>query len=387
MQRLLRRPRLERQVLTCLKESPVTVLLGARQTGKTTLAHLIAGRFRQIAVFDLERAAARRALAAPEMALDELRGLVILDEIQRMPELFQTLRPLCDRAGKPARFMLLGSASPSLVRGVSESLAGRVLFVRVPGFSIDETGATSQNRLWMRGGFPRAYLAKDAEAWHRWLDGFVTTFLERDIPQMGIRVPAPALRRFWTMLAHYHAQVWNTSEAARSMDVTPATARHYLDILSGAFTLRVLAPWHENVGKRQVKSPKVYLRDSGLLHFLLGIKSMDQLRAHPRYGASWEGFALEQALALLGDRDAYFWATQRGAELDLMVIRDGQRYGFEFKCADAPSMTRSMHVALEDLGLRALYVVYPGKDRYRLHKRVEVLPFVDLPGLRLATAG
>ncbi|MFH1219896.1 MAG: DUF4143 domain-containing protein [Candidatus Eisenbacteria bacterium] len=178
------------------------------------------------------------------------------------------------------------------------------------------------------------------------------------------------------MVAHYHAQVWNTSEAARSMDVTPATARHYLDILSGAFTLRVLAPWHENVGKRQVKSPKVYLRDSGLLHFLLGIKSMDQLRAHPRYGASWEGFALEQALALLGDRDAYFWATQRGAELDLMVIRDGQRYGFEFKCADAPSMTRSMHVALEDLGLRALYVVYPGKDRYRLHERVEVLPFV-----------
>jgi predicted AAA+ superfamily ATPase len=387
MQRLLRRPRLEKEILTCLKESPATVILGARQTGKTTLAHLTAGRFRQVTIFDLERAAARRALATPEMALGDLKGLVVLDEVQRMPELFETLRPLCDRAGRPARFLMLGSASANLVSGVSESLAGRVLFVRVPGFSIDEIGEENQNRLWMRGGFPRAYLAKGAGAWHRWLDGFVTTFLERDIPQMGIRVPAMALRRFWTMLAHYHGQVWNASESARSMDVAPATTKHYLDILSGAFTVRVLPPWHENVGKRQVKSPKVYLRDSGLLHFLLGIESMEQLRAHPRYGASWEGFALEQTLALLGDRDAYFWATQRGAELDLMVIRGGQRHGFEFKCTDAPSMTRSMHVALADLHLKALYAVYPGKDRYRLHKRAEAIPLAVLGSLRMPGSG
>ncbi|MBM4082912.1 MAG: ATP-binding protein, partial [Planctomycetes bacterium] len=299
------------------------------------------------------------------------------------PELFEVLRPLADRPENPAKFLVLGSASLDLVKGVSESLAGRALFVRVHGFSVDETDADDVERLWVRGGFPRAYLASGADAWQRWMDGFVTTFLERDIPQLGIQIPAEALRRFWMMLAHYHGQIWNAAEIARSMHVTPNTARHYLDILSGAFLIRVLQPWHEDLKKRQVKSPKVYLRDSGLLHFLLSLNDMRQVRAHPRYGASWEGFALEQTLALLGERDAYFWATQRGAELDLLLLRNGRRFGFEFKCEDAPAMTRSAHIALEDLGLHTLFLVYPGKQRYRLHEKAEALPLVQLPGLDL----
>jgi hypothetical protein len=382
MEQLIPRPRLSNQVLRCLKESPVTVLLGARQTGKTTLARLISEKNREVHFFDLERAAGRKALSTPELTLSECRGLVVIDEVQRMPSLFEVLRPLSDRPGNKTRFLLLGSASPDLVHGVSETLAGRALFVRVPGFILDEIGADRQNRLWLRGGFPRAYLAPDDNAAWRWMEGFATTFLEHDIPQLGLRVPAEALRRFWSMAAHYHGQVWNAAELARSMDVARNTARHYLDILSGTYVMRVLPPWFENVKKRQIKSPKVYLRDSGLLHFLLGISSMQSLRAHPRYGASWEGFALEQTLAILGERDAYFWSTLRGAELDLLLLRQGRRYGFEFKCTDAPSMTRSIHIALEDLQLEKLYVIYPGRERFAMHGSVEALPLTALLDLR-----
>jgi predicted AAA+ superfamily ATPase len=256
--------------------------------------------------------------------------------------------------------------------------------VHVPGFAIDELGPDWQNRLWLRGGFPRACLAPNDDSAWRWMEGFATTFLERDIPQLGLRIPAETLRRFWLMTAHYHGQAWNAAELARSMDVAANTARHYLDILSGAYILRVLPPWLEKMKKRQVKAPKVYVRDSGLFHYLQGISSMTGLRSHPRYGASWEGFALEQTLALLGDRDAYWWRTLRGAELDLFLLRRGRRYGFEFKCTDAPSMTRSIHVALEDLHLEKLYVVYPGGEKYSLHKRVEALPLTALPHLKLA---
>lgn len=378
MKQLIPRQRLYEQAVLCLQESPVTALLGARQTGKTTLAGVIADKRNDVHFFDLERAASREALSTPEVTLQECRGLVVIDEVQRIPSLFEVLRPLCDRPGKPATFLLLGSASPDLVRGVSETLAGRVLFVKIPGFAIDEIGSQQQNLLWLRGGFPRAFLSASENAAWRWVEGFVTTFLERDIPQLGIRVPAETLRRFWTMTAHYHAQVWNAAEIARSMDIAPNTARHYLDILSGAYVLRVLPPWFENLKKRQVKSPKVYFRDSGLLHFLLGINSMESLRSHPRYGASWEGFALEQTLALYGEQDAYFWSTVRGAELDLLLLRHGRRYGFEFKCTDAPAMTRSIHVALKDLGLDKLYMVYPGRDRYGLNERVEALPLSEL---------
>jgi len=386
MQQLIPRPRLTRQTLRYLKESPVTVLLGARQTGKTTLARMVSEKYRKVHFFNLERAAGRQALSTPELTLGECHGLVVIDEVQRIPSVFEVLRPLCDRPDNPAKFLLVGSASPGLIRGVSETLAGRALFIRVSGFTIHEV-EKEQNRLWLRGGFPGAFLSPDDNAAWRWIEGFMTTFLERDIPQLGLRVPSEALRRFWNMIAHYHGQVWNASELARSMDVSPNTVRHYLDILGGAYVLRILPPWYENVKKRQVKSPKVYVRDSGLVHFLLGIGSMTVLRSHPRYGASWEGFALEQTLAILGERDAYFWSTLRGAELDLLLLRQGHRYGFEFKCTDAPSMTRSIRVALEDLQLDKIYVVYPGRERYALHARVEALPLTGLPDLRLVSKG
>jgi predicted AAA+ superfamily ATPase len=380
MQQLIPRPRLVDRTRQYLEESPVTVLLGARQTGKTTLARMVSQARDPVHFFDLEQAAGRAALATPDLTLGDAEGLVVIDEIQRLPSLFEVLRPLCDRPENPAKFLLLGSASPDLIRGVSETLAGRALFIQVAGFSLDEVGKEQQNRLWLRGGFPRAFLAASDGAAERWLEGFAATFLERDVPQMGLRVPAEALSRFWNMTAHYHGQIWNGAELARSLDVNPKTARHYLDILQGGYVLRVLPPWHENLKKRQVKAPKVYVRDSGLLHHLLGIGSLAALRSHPRYGASWEGFALEQVLQWWGDRDAYFWSTQRGAELDLLVMRKGRRIGFEFKCTDAPTLSRAMHVALEDLRLEKLYVVYPGKERYPLHERVEALPLADLPG-------
>lgn len=379
MQQQIPRPQLLRQVEECLSVSPVTVLLGARQVGKTTLARQITDSRGDVTFFDLERAAGREALArTPELTLADCAGLVVIDEVQRLPALFEVLRPLCDDPDRRVTYLLLGSASPDLVRGVSETLAGRALFVRVPGFSLDEVGLNEQDRLWLQGAFPRAYLAESpAVAW-RWLESFTQTFLERDIPQLGIRIPAETLRRFWTMLAHYHGQVWNAAELGRSLSVSAATASHYRDLLAGTFVIRVLPPWFDNLKKRQVKSPKVYLRDSGVLHWLLGIDSLPGLRAHPRYGASWEGYALEQVLARCGERDAYFWATQRGAELDLLLLRRGKRWGFEFKCSDAPSRTKSMHIALEDLGLERLWVIYPGLERYPLEERVEALPLRQL---------
>lgn len=378
--KLIARPRLMNQVLQFLDESPVTVLLGARQTGKTTLAQMAAEIFEKrtgamVHHFDLERAASRAALSTPEITLEPLRGLVVIDEIQRLPQLFEILRPLTDRPEATVRFLVLGSASPGLVRGVSESLAGRALFLQVPGFAMDELGADAQNSLWIRGGFPRSWLASSDRASDRWREAFITTFLERDIPQLEIRrVPSETLRRFWTMLAHYHGQIWNASELARSIGVSPKTAFYYRDILAGGYMLRLLPPWFENLKKRQIKSPKIYIRDSGLLHTLLGIADMPALRSHPRYGASWEGFALEQILAMFGSENAYFWSTQRGAELDLLLFRDSIRWGFEFKCSDAPTMTKSIHIALNDLCLNRLFIVYPGKERYRLHEKVEALP-------------
>lgn len=389
LSRFIPRPRLLKQVFQCLDEAPVTVLLGARQTGKTTLARMAAEIFQeqsdgQVHFFDLERSASRAALTTPEITLEPLRGLVVIDEIQRIPGLFETLRPLSDRTDVPVRFLVLGSASPGLVRGVSESLAGRALFLQVPGFALDELSADKQNSLWTRGGFPRSWLASSDRASQRWRKAFVSTFLERDIPQLGIRIPSEALRRFWTMQAHYHGQTWNASELARSMGVSSKTALYYRDILAGGYMLRVLPPWFENLKKRQVKSPKTFIRDSGLLHTLLGIQDMAALRSHPRYGASWEGFALEQVLALFGSENAYFWGTQRGAELDLLLFRSGKRWGFEFKCSDAPTLTKSMHIALADLGLNRLIIIYPGKERYRLHEKIEAIPLTECVDLKNA---
>ena len=359
-----------------LSEAPVVVLLGARQVGKTTLARQVLSGWRgPSAVFDLEVTADREALSAtPERLLRSGEGLVVLDEVQRMPGLFEVLRPICDDPGRRAVFLLLGSASLDLVAGVSETLAGRMLFVGVGGFSLAEVGPDLQDRLWMRGGFPRAFLAPSPAAWTRWMDSFSRTFLERDIPGLGSRVSPAALGRFWRMLAHGHGQVWNASDLARSMDVGVTAVNHYRDLLAGAFMIRVLPPWFENLGKRLVKSPKVYLRDSGVLHFLLGVPAMRDLTAHPRYGASWEGFALEQTLLAHGERDAYFYATHRGAELDLLLLRHGRRWGFEFKCTDAPRTTKSMHVVIDDLGLDHLWVVYPGDRQYPLADAITALP-------------
>jgi predicted AAA+ superfamily ATPase len=331
--------------------------------------------------FDLENPVDLRRLSAPMTTLEKLSGLVVIDEVQRRPDLFELLRVLVDRPGNPARFLLLGSASPRLVKGVSESLAGRLGFVDLSGFDLRETGPENQDRLWTRGGFPRSYLSSDDAASLAWREGFVRTFLERDIPQLGITIPAETLRRFWTMVAHYHGQVWNAASLARSLGASENTARSYLDILAGAFMVRVLSPWFENVGKRQVKSPKVFLRDSGILHSLLQIGTLADLQAHPKLGGSWEGFALEQVVGLLETRDAYFWATHGGAELDLLVMVGGKRYGFEFKYADAPGRSRSMLIALEDLGLERLWVVYPGAKEYALHDAIDVVPLMSIPRL------
>ncbi len=331
--------------------------------------------------FDLEAAIDQRRLAAPEQTLRRLTGLVVIDEVQRSPALFETVRVLADRPDNPARFLLLGSASPALIAGASESLAGRVGLVDLAGFDLLEAGVESWRTLWLRGGFPRSYLARDTKKSALWRENFVRTFLERDIPQLGITMPAETLRRFWTMIAHYHGQTWNAAEFARALGASEATARRYLDILAGAFMVRVLPPWFENLKKRQVRSPKLYARDAGILHTLLGLVGEDDVAGHPKVGASFEGFAIEQLLGAFGTDNAYFWATHAGAELDLLVTVAGRRYGFECKLADAPGTTRSMRVALDDLALERLWIVYPGDEAYDLDERIAALPVAGVPRL------
>lgn len=354
---------------------------GPRQCGKSTLARIIAAAEPQVSFFDLESPADRQRLATPEQTLRPLRGFVVIDEAQRLPEIFPVLRVLLDRPDTPARFLLTGSASPELVRGLSESLAGRIGIVDLAGFDLAEAGASNWAKLWTRGGFPRSYLAPDDPASFSWRQDFIRTFLERDIPQLGITIPAETLRRFWTMIAHYHGQTWNAAEFGRALGSEEKTARRYLDLLAGAFMVRVLPPWFENLGKRQVKAPKIYVRDTGLLHALHGLSDLNALLGHPKLGASWEGFILEQLIALLGTRDSYYWATHNGAELDFMTMWGGRRYGFEMKYADAPGTTKSMHVALTDLGLAHLWVVYPGEKRYDLSEKITAVPSRELPAL------
>ena len=376
MQQYTSRPELLAATTESLAEAPVVALLGARQVGKTTLAEQVMSSWRGTTTrFDLEVAATREALSrTPEKVLRDCEGLVVIDEVQRLPALFEVLRPLCDDRNRKSVFLLLGSASWDLIKGVSETLAGRILFIDIGGFSLSEVGSENQDRLWMRGGFPRAWLARSDGAWTRWMQSFSRTFLERDVAGLGSRVSPEALGRFWRMMAHYHGQTWNASELGRSMDVSVTAVNHYRDLLAGAFMLRALPPWFENLGKRIVKSPKVYLRDSGILHFLLGLEHPRELPLHPRYGASWEGFALEQTLLAHGSREAYFYATRRGAELDLMLLRKGRRWGFEFKCTDAPRTTKSMHIVIEDLGLAHLWILYPGNQEYPLTDTITALP-------------
>lgn len=377
---MLKRSSYLEQLAQAVRRSPITALLGPRQCGKTTLARMF-GENRQAHYFDLESRADAQRLQNPELILGAIHGLVVLDEIQAMPSLFNALRVLVDRPENQARFLILGSASPEIVRKVSESLAGRIEFVELAGFDLEETGAQEWQKLWVRGGFPRSFLARSSEDSMKWREGFMRTFLERDIPQLGITIPAASMRRFWTMLAHLHGQTWNASELGRSMGLSDKTVRSYLDILAGTYMVRQLQPWHENLKKRQVKAPKVYIRDSGILHSLLALPDQESLLGHPRLGASWEGFALEQVLRAIQPTEAYFWATYSGAELDLLFFHKGKRYGVECKFNEAPSITRSMRNAIDDLDLEHLWILYPGNNSWQANKKVTVLPLADIKGI------
>lgn len=369
-----------RKIVQLLRDNPVVAILGARQVGKTTLAREIASGRKRAHLFDLERAPDLARLADPELALGPLRGLVILDEIQRRPEIFAALRVLADRPRTPARFLVLGSASLDLMQQSSESLAGRIAFYQLPGLSLSEVGSISLDRLWLRGGFPRSYTARSIAASVQWRDDFVRTFLERDVPQLGIRIPAATLDRFWSMLSHYHGQLWNGSELARAFGVSHHVVRRYLEALEATFMVRTLKPWMANLGKRQVKSPRIYLRDSGILHHFLNTQSLRDLERHPKVGASWEGFIIEALLQHLGvdDRHSYFWRTHQGAEIDLIVQRGGKLRGFEIKRTVAPSVTPSMRTAIKDLGLDRIDVIHAGAETFALAPKIMAVAAFDL---------
>lgn len=355
---------------------PVVCIIGARQVGKTTLAHQYAERSpKDVSYFDLEIPSDLERLKDPMLTLEKLHGLVVLDEIQRIPEVFQILRVLVDRPNNPARFLILGSASPDLLGQTSESLAGRITYLKLGGFSLDEEGFENHERLWLRGGFPRSYLAHTDSDSDTWRQEFISTCLERDLPQLGISINSTTLRRFCMMLAHCHGQVWNASELARSFGAAHTTVRRYLDVLSSALVVVQLHPWHENISKRQVKSPKVYIADSGLLHALLGCVTMHDLEGHPKVGASWEGFVLGEVVRRLNVREdeCYFWATQRGAELDLLIVRGQKRVGFEIKRTSVPKITRSMRSALSDLNLDRIDVIHAGDKTYPLSETVRAV--------------
>jgi uncharacterized protein len=364
-----------------LDRYPVVAILGPRQVGKTSIARNLAEVYEERATFfDLESPVTLARLAEPMLVLEPLRGLVVLDEIQRRPELFPILRVLADRPGQPARFLVLGSASPELLRQTSESLAGRIHFHELGGFALDETGSETLDRLWLRGGFPLSFLADSEVASFEWRRDFIRTFLERDLPQLGIQTPGETLRRFWTMLAHVHGQTWNGAEFSRSFGVSVPTVQRYLDLLSSTFVVHQLRPWFENLGKRQVKSPKVYLSDSGLAHALLGITDREDLESHPRLGASWEGFAIREIVERLGARpeEAFFWSTHGGAELDLLVIRGRRRLGFEIKRTDAPKVTPSMRIALADLKLDRLDVIHAGEFDFPMTEGIRAVPLAKI---------
>jgi predicted AAA+ superfamily ATPase len=370
---MIERSKLLARIRRALKRSRVVALIGPRQSGKTTLAReIVPAGSRNY--FDLENPTSLARLDQPLTALEDLRDTVAIDEIQHRPDLFPILRVLADRKPLPARFLVLGSASPELLRQTSESLAGRLETIPVTGLGLAEVGTKALNRHWQRGGFPLSFLARTNENSATWRQQFIQTFLERDVPQLGISIPAPALLRFWTMVAHSHGGIWSAADPARSLGIGESTVRRYLDLFTSLLMVRQLQPWHENLKKRQVKAPKVYVRDSGLLHVLLGIQTESELLAHPKAGSSWEGYAVEEILKVVEPDEAYFWATYQGAELDLLLFKGGRRFGVEIKRMDAPTLTPSMRIALADLQLEHLTVVYPGKQVYELGPEVTVLP-------------
>lgn len=374
---MFNRIQLMNRIQQAIQRSRVIALLGPRQCGKTTLARLIVDA-NSSNYFDLENPRHLERLDHPMAALEGLQGTVVIDEVQRRPDLFQVLRVLADRAPLPAKFLILGSASPALLRQSSESLAGRIERVMMSGFSLGEVGPALQSRHWLRGGYPLSFLAEDDVASVRWRQAFIQTFLERDIPQFGFSIPAMTMLRFWTMAAHYHGQIWNYAEPARSLNLGETTVRRYLDILSDVFMVRQLQPWHANLKKRQVKSPKIYFRDTGLLHQLLGIRNEAELMSHPKCGASWEGYAVEETLRTIEPDEAYFWATHQGAEIDLVLFKHGRMYGVECKRMDAPRLTPSLRIAMKDLKLERIAVIYPGPLRYPIADRVEAVPLAAL---------
>jgi len=370
-----------RQITGLLKRFPVVAILGARQVGKTTLAASIAPTLsNRISRFDLENPSDLARLADPMLALQEPKGLVVLDEVQRRPELFPVLRVLADRKPVRTRFLVLGSAAPDLLRQSSESLAGRIAYYELPGLAVREVGFQHADRLWVRGGFPKAFLGRSDRESMEWRQAFIRTFLERDLPALGVNIAADTMRRFWSMLAHHHAQLWNASEIGRSFGVADTTVRNYLDKLTDALVVRQLKPWHQNLGKRQVKSPKIFIRDSGLLHALLNLPTKRDIEGHPKLGASWEGFIIDQLVQQLGvsAEETYHWRTHQGAELDLLVVRGGLRLGFEVKRTVAPTLTPSMRSAMHDLKLKSLTVVHAGDQTFPLSKQVKAVAFRDV---------
>ena len=364
-----------------LKSYSAVGIIGARQVGKTTLAQMLTKVAKNpVTHFDLENSEDLARLSDPMLALKDLRGLVIIDEIQRFQDLFQVLRVLIDRPNIKTRFLILGSASPGLLRQSSESLAGRIVFHELKGFSLQEVGINNHKQLWLRGGFPRSYLARSNDESAEWRRAFVRTFLERDIPQLGINIRSTTLRRFWTMIAHYHGQTWNASEFGRSFGVADTTVRSYLDILTSALVIRQLSPWYANISKRQVKAPKIFITDSGLVHTLLNISNMDDLEGHPKLGATWEGFVIDQVIRTIDARseECFFWATHAGAELDLLVVRGKDRIGFEIKRTTTPAMTPSMRIALSDLKLNRLELIHAGEHTFQLSDNVRAVALTKM---------
>lgn len=376
---MIERKQILQHIHEAIKRGRIVSLLGPRQSGKTTLARNFSGPG-SLTYFDLEDPVDSTKLIQPKNALMGLKGTVVIDEVQRQPNIFPILRVLADRQPLPAKFLLLGSASPDMNKHISESLAGRVERITIGGFSLKEIGMNACEKLWLRGGLPRAFLAKTYEESFIWRKEYVQSFVARDLPLYGVSLPPLTILRYWTMLAHYHGQIFNASEIARSLGISEITVKRYLDVLSGVFMIRQLQPWFANIKKRQVKAPKIYFYDTGILHTLLGIRTMEDLLAHPKHGASWEGFVIEEAIRAVGPDDVYYWATHQGAEIDLVFTKGGKMYGIEVKRADAPTMTPSMRIALEDLKLERIAVIYPGNKRYSLHKKIDVVPFETITG-------
>jgi hypothetical protein len=373
---------LKQTIESSLDEYPVVGILGSRQVGKTTLARMIAqSSSKEVIYLDLELPSDLNKLQDAELYLGQFtESLVIIDEVQRMPSLFPLIRALVDRKRHSGRFLILGSASPDIIRQSSESLAGRIIYHELSPLTPAEGGYEKTQQLWLRGGYPESYLAATDMKSFSWRESFIKTYLEMDIPQLGIRVPASQLRRFWGMLAHSHGQLWNASQIANSLGITAPTVRHYLDILDDTFITRQLPPYYANIKKRITKSPKIYIRDSGILHALLGKPAFDQLQAHPSVGSSWEGFVIEQILrATPAGRQYYFFRTSAGAEIDLLLADGGHHLiAIEIKYSFSPKPSKGFRTAYNDLSCRKGFVVYPGEDSYPIGKDTFVIPLKDL---------